>query len=209
MIETICIISDSNLVRAYLEGSLAEAACTISSLEDASRFETEDPGPGEIVVWEVSCARRCGAVLDRLKSRGVALDKVILLLRGETLAVELHRFVRDIGAILGPDTPVEVLKQVLHPVQAGACVLPRRLLGEILPAHPAVAAFPETVQHLTNQERVILQRLSVGNCNKTIASELNITDGTVRVHVRSILRKLGVRNRTEAALYAGQFGSVA
>jgi two-component system nitrate/nitrite response regulator NarL len=56
----------------------------------------------------------------------------------------------------------------------------------------------------TTREREILRRLHDGKPNKSIARELGLSQSTVKVHVRSVFRKLGVHNRTEAALAAGQ-----
>ena len=55
---------------------------------------------------------------------------------------------------------------------------------------------------LTPREFEILRHLAEGRSNKAIARELGITDGTVKLHVRSILRKLDVRSRVEAAVVA-------
>ena len=55
---------------------------------------------------------------------------------------------------------------------------------------------------LTPREMEILCHLAEGRSNKVIARELGITDGTVKLHVRSILRKLEVQSRVEAAVMA-------
>jgi two-component system nitrate/nitrite response regulator NarL len=55
---------------------------------------------------------------------------------------------------------------------------------------------------LTPREMEILCQLAEGRSNKAIARELGITDGTVKLHVRSILRKLEVQSRVEAAVMA-------
>ncbi len=59
---------------------------------------------------------------------------------------------------------------------------------------------------LTPRQRDVLTRLRDGKSNKQIAHELGLTEGTVKVHVTAILRHLGVRNRTQAALSANGFG---
>jgi DNA-binding NarL/FixJ family response regulator len=46
----------------------------------------------------------------------------------------------------------------------------------------------------------VLEHLRRGDSNKLIARELNIREGTVKVHVRQIMRKLGVANRTQVAI---------
>lgn len=55
---------------------------------------------------------------------------------------------------------------------------------------------------LTPRQREVLERLRDGKSNKQIAQELGLTEGTVKVHVTAILRQLGVRNRTQAAITA-------
>jgi two-component system nitrate/nitrite response regulator NarL len=55
---------------------------------------------------------------------------------------------------------------------------------------------------LTEQELRILERIAGGLPNKLIGRELNIAEGTVKVHVKHILRKLGLRSRVEAAVWA-------
>lgn len=57
-------------------------------------------------------------------------------------------------------------------------------------------------EQLTPRQRDVLTRLRDGKSNKQIAHELGLTEGTVKVHVTAILRHLGVRNRTQAALTA-------
>lgn len=61
---------------------------------------------------------------------------------------------------------------------------------------------PEAFDCLSLREREVLAALSRGAPNKLIARELDISDATVKVHVKSILRKTGAQNRTEAALWA-------
>jgi two-component system nitrate/nitrite response regulator NarL len=55
---------------------------------------------------------------------------------------------------------------------------------------------------LTLREREILSMLTRGGSNKVIARELGVTEGTVKVHMKGILKKLRLRSRTEAAVWA-------
>lgn len=59
---------------------------------------------------------------------------------------------------------------------------------------------------LTNRERQILWHISNGLSNKKVGIDLNITEGTVKVHVKSILKKLNINNRTQAAIYVHEKG---
>jgi two-component system nitrate/nitrite response regulator NarL len=67
---------------------------------------------------------------------------------------------------------------------------------------------PVAFSDLTPREREILCQLAEGRSNKGIARILGITDGTVKLHVKAILRKLAVHSRVEAAVNRGREGSV-
>ena len=58
---------------------------------------------------------------------------------------------------------------------------------------------------LTNRQKEVLDYVTKGYANKLIAYELGVSEGTIKLHVSSILRALKVTNRTEAAMRAGQF----
>jgi NarL family two-component system response regulator LiaR len=62
------------------------------------------------------------------------------------------------------------------------------------------------VDDLTPRERDVLQLIVQGQSNKEIADSLRVTEGTVKGHVSAILFKLGVADRTQAALYAVKHG---
>ena len=65
---------------------------------------------------------------------------------------------------------------------------------------------PTRFSELTPREMEILCHLSEGQSNKAIARNLNISDGTVKLHVKSVLRKLQVHSRVEAAVMAVEQG---
>lgn len=61
------------------------------------------------------------------------------------------------------------------------------------------------IDKLTRRQREVLPLLARGMSNKEIARALKIAEGTTKIHASSVLRVLGVRNRTEAAVVAGTF----
>jgi DNA-binding NarL/FixJ family response regulator len=69
-------------------------------------------------------------------------------------------------------------------------------------------AAPERPETLSEREVEVLRLLARGLANKEIARDLSIAEKTVKTHVSSILGKLGVQSRTQAALYAGRIGLV-
>ncbi|MCM3152278.1 MULTISPECIES: response regulator [Priestia] len=62
------------------------------------------------------------------------------------------------------------------------------------------------IEHLTKREKDVLKEIAKGKSNKEIGASLHITEKTVKTHVSNILSKLGVQDRTQAALYAVQHG---
>jgi DNA-binding NarL/FixJ family response regulator len=112
---------------------------------------------------------------------------------------------------LGSSLPV--LRHALGLVQSGGIYLPESALrarpGAPLAARPRLGstegvAAPQRA--LTARQRQIAELLAVGKSNKEIARALSIEEGTVKIHVKAILRALGVRNRTEAVLVAARAG---
>jgi two-component system, NarL family, nitrate/nitrite response regulator NarL len=84
----------------------------------------------------------------------------------------------------------------------GQRVVPSRFIEEILryPA-PIISQDVVAISHgLSDREQVVAACLGRGMSNKMIARELGLSEPTIKVHVKAILRKMNVRNRTEAAL---------
>jgi NarL family two-component system response regulator LiaR len=106
---------------------------------------------------------------------------------------------------VGPDDLVRAIRTVhagealLHPAVAA------RLMEEV--AGPR-ARGAEDGAGLTARERDVLTQIACGLSNKRIARELGISEATVKVHVSNVLRKLGVTDRTQAALHAVREGLV-
>ena len=65
---------------------------------------------------------------------------------------------------------------------------------------------PSLLGTLTERERSVLELIAAGASNKAIAAQLHLTEGTVKGYVSAILAKLGVADRTQAALYAVRHG---
>ena len=94
----------------------------------------------------------------------------------------------------------------LRLIAIGEKVMPSNL-AEFLPTHPNLGLSPGTSQSmkqagLSSREIEILACLVNGHPNKIISRQLEISEATVKVHVKAILRKVGVQNRTQAAIWA-------
>lgn len=99
----------------------------------------------------------------------------------------------------------EALILALKSVATGATWWDSRSTQEIraacATADPSAVTSASTT-NLTQREQEILALVATGQNNQEIAEQLNITTGTVRVHVHAVLQKLDVRDRTQAAIFA-------
>jgi DNA-binding NarL/FixJ family response regulator len=177
------------------------------------------------VVGEAADGSGAIAAAVRLRPDVVLLDLVMPRMDG----VEATRRLRD----LVPDVRVLVLTSfaaedhVVDAVRAGAAGY---LLKDVEPAdiaaairavhrgdaylHPEAAAHVIAIVHndghaqalaeLTPRERDVLMLIGKGRSNREIARDLTVAEKTVKTHVSSILRKLNVRDRTQAALIAAR-----
>lgn len=82
----------------------------------------------------------------------------------------------------------------------------------VFPSEALISGMNRRVQSaemgLTPREEEILRHIAQGQSNKNIARDLDVTEGTVKVHIKAILKKLDMSNRTQAAIYAYEKGLV-
>ncbi len=104
-----------------------------------------------------------------------------------------------------PDQLIESLQEI---VSGKTVVAPHMtgVLAKVVKGEEPKFASDARFSELTAREMEILCHLAEGSSNKVIARELGITDGTVKLHVRSILRKMQVQSRVEAAVRAVEEG---
>lgn len=107
------------------------------------------------------------------------------------------------------NTPLEILVKSLRQVADGQRLLPQPCSEKAVPLERETIAENELTV-LTDRERQIISLVSEGLSNKEIGRRLNIADGTIKVHLHHIFRKLEISNRTLlAALVISNSGSVA
>jgi two-component system, NarL family, nitrate/nitrite response regulator NarL len=112
--------------------------------------------------------------------------------------------------ITGPDALIKSLNVVMR----GNVVMPMHAVAHLgdgtqalrLSAQPAGAEMPPGARALSNREVEILTCLADGQSNKLIARRFGIAEATVKIHVKGILRKINVQNRTQAAVWVLKHG---
>lgn len=114
---------------------------------------------------------------------------------------------RGADGYLLKDMEPEALLKALHQAAAGQTVLSESLTPILVARLREDRAAPaRDINQLTRRERDILQLISAGMTNKAIARKLDISESTVKVHVKYLLKKMNLKSRLEAAVWALQHG---
>ncbi len=127
-------------------------------------------------------------------------------------AAEEHDHIQNLlanGALgfIGKASPSEVILSALNLVLAGGVYVPPSMLAHGVEGENNMVELENgTRETLTRRQIDVLRELAKGLNNKQIAKNLNVTEGTVKIHLASIFRILNVSSRTEALLFAQKMG---
>lgn len=203
----ILIVDDHQLAREGLKAVLAgpdiEIVDMASSGEEAvEQVRRHQP---EIVLMDI----RLGAGIDGLEA---TRQIVALGLGTRVLMLTLHdmpAYVREAlaagaaGYIL-KDAAIAELKAAIAQVRAGQSAVSLDLVNAALRGAPLPGREADLSRMLTGRERDVVALVTEGLTNKEIGRRLEISPATVKVHVERIIGKLGVADRTQAAVLITQ-----
>jgi DNA-binding NarL/FixJ family response regulator len=138
------------------------------------------------------------AVLGELQARQVQ-SRVLVLTSVTDNALAAAAVRAGAAGVLYKDVDPDALVRAIRAVHDGHLVLAPESAGTLL--RPASAP-ARGLDALTSREREVLAELAQGRSNREIARALRVSEKTVKAHVSSVLAKLGVQDRTQAALFA-------
>ena len=207
----VLIIDDHALFRVGLQGLLEQrgievADAVASGIEGLQRVAELRP---DIVLLDLRMPDMGGlAVLEKLRENEPGIPVVMLTTSNEE--TDLIKSLRS-GAqgYLLKDMEPDELVSALRDIENGKNVVAQDLtdaLARMVQGDTNVADDDGPFSELTPREMEILCLLAEGQSNKLIARNLGISDGTVKLHVKAILRKLGIHSRVEAAVIAVEQG---
>ena len=185
------LISGSDFRIVAEAGTLAEAVSTWDAAD----------GPGAVLLDPAGTADAARTVCEvRAAFPGARVVLLTTELDAQSLAAVLEA---GADAYLLKDISPEALVQSLNLVMLGEKVFPSHL-STLLMNHRmhADGRTPRFQRGLSGREVEILRHLLDGDSNKMIANHLGITEATVKVHLKSLIRKIGASNRTQAAIWA-------
>jgi two-component system nitrate/nitrite response regulator NarL len=209
----VVLIDDHTLFRVGLEGLLEsrgiEIVASVDSGEDCVQLVNEKQP--DVVLLDMRMPNFSGlSVLKTLREHDLKMP--IVMLTTSTEESDLLESLRA-GAqgYLLKDMEPDALVIALRDIVAGKTVVAPDLAPVLARAVQGKSEEPEApssgpFDDLTPRETEILGLLAEGQSNKAIARNLGISDGTVKLHVKAILRKLSVHSRVEAAVMAVERG---
>ncbi|MHB8255231.1 MAG: response regulator [Acidiferrobacter sp.] len=207
----VLLIDDHALFRGGLEHLLvrrgiAVVATTSDGEAAAALIEETDP---DIVLLDIRMPKVGGIdTLRGLRAGGVTIPIVMLTTSSEEadLVASLHHGAQ--GYLL-KDMEPDGLVAALAQIEAGQMVVAPEfapVLARFIQSGPQALSTSHAFGELTPRELEILGHLGDGQSNKVIARDLGISEGTVKLHVKAILRKLKLSSRVQAAVRSVEEG---
>lgn len=199
----VAIVEDNKVIRESLE-EFAQAdaecscVCACATAEEALR-QLPKLQP-DIVLMDIHLPNMSG--IDCTAQLKQALPKVQIIM--VTVYEDTERIFKALragacGYLLKRCSPEELMFAIRE-VRQGGAPMSREIARKVISSFQEPLTVAAEVEGLSPREREILELLAEGHPNKTIASRLGLTDGTVRWHLRHVYEKLHVRSRTEAVL---------
>lgn len=131
---------------------------------------------------------------------------LVLLSEDDGAALRLSSLSLAGWGVVPPDAPPEEISAAIAAVANGLVVLLRAFSKHLLESHPSFEGLEDAPEPLTARESEVLDLLSRGLANKSIARELSVSEHTVKFHVSSIYSKLQVQTRAEAVSCGARLG---
>jgi len=204
----IAIVGKNEIVREGLRRILVErdfsVVAAVSSCAALRAASTEPHEANMIIVDSASNAE--GQATCRQLREAFPTARIVLL--GEDFSVQTTSEAMSVGVdgYLAKEISCEPLARSLELIASGEKVMPSQMVAAMMETEWRQNAddWMSTANdvHLSEREIEVLRCLTRGGANKTISRELAITEATVKVHIKAIMRKLSVMNRTQAAIWA-------
>ena len=215
----VLIVDDQALVRTGFR-MIVEAEDDMTVVGEAGDGEEAlrlvESARADVVLMDIRMPKLDGVEATRrtVAERDGDVPRVVILTTFDLDEYVVEALRAGASAFLLKDAPPEELVAAIRTVDAGdAVVAPRvtrRLLDRFAAALPAATppGEPPAFASLTDREREVLMLIARGLSNAEIATELYVSETTVKTHVGHVLTKLGLRDRVQAVVLAYETGLV-
>ena len=201
----IMIADDHSMIREglknllELDGDIQVIAEAVDGEDCLEKLQLVKP---DVLLLDINMPKKNGLeVLKSLKSRRSKLKVLVLTVHNET---EYLMKAGDIGVngYVLKDSESAELKKAIFTVADGETYIQPSLIPALNAKMIETNKDAEKIKSLTKRELDVLKLLAVGMFNKEVGKRLEISERTVKNHVSNIFKKLGVTDRTQAAVFA-------
>lgn len=202
MADTICValLGSNSLVREGLRLTLKSPLFTITQLVECPDMLSYGMAEDMVIIIHQNKDDEDWSYISGVRSL-VPSAKIVILSDFASPQTVIAAFSAGIDSYLTNTLLPATLIGLLQLVAIGHKVMPPHVMDALMHRDNTPYTMPVVdAPDLSSREREILDHLAAGAPNKVIARQLSITEATVKVHVKAILRKLNVSNRTQAAV---------
>lgn len=201
------LVDDQSLIRRGLRALLElEPDLEIVGEADTGQAAVEQARAlkPDVVLMDVRMPVMDGVTATPLIVQEFPQTKVLVLTTFDQDDYVAQALQRGASGYLLKDTPSEELAAAIRLVHRGYSQFGPGILQKALTkvAAPAAPELPPGFAELTPREKEVLRLIAQGASNREIAQQLYISEGTVKNHVTSVLGRLNLRDRTQAAIFA-------
>ncbi len=207
----VIMIDDHALFRVGLQGLLEqrniEVIAAIADGDEGIRLAQEEKP--DVILLDLRMPDNSGLdILSKIRENNIDIPVTILTTSNEEQDLR-EALKRGAQGYLLKDMEPDELVGALRDIVKGKNVVAQNMtdvLTRMAQGKPTESKTDSAFADLTPRETEILSLLAEGQSNKVIARNLGISDGTVKLHVKAILRKLKIHSRVEAAVIAVEKG---
>lgn len=182
---------------------LATCGTAAEAMQEVRRHQPD------LLVIDINLPDRNGLeLINELKNSSLEVKVVVLTATmDEEQTIDALRF--GVKGVVLKDMPSHLLVQCLQKVAAGGLWMEKESIGQAFEKMlHREAGMRRLATILTPRETEVMRCVATGSSNQQIAEKLIVSEGTVKIHVHNIYRKLGINNRVDLTLYAQKRGLV-
>lgn len=212
----VLIADDKELIRQSLKivlGTDSEIEITDSVGDGTDVLKSLEKNVPDVILMDVRMPKMDGTVCTKEVKKKYPDVKIIILTTFDDDDFIYSALKYGASGYILKGISMEGLKQAIMTVHRGGSMINPdiatkvvRLFSQMAQSDFAIEVDEKGSDELTKSEKIIIQRVGQGLSNKEIAGKLYLSEGTVRNNISRILSKLGLRDRTQLAIWAVQTG---
>lgn len=212
----VLIADDQELIRQSLKivlGADSEIEITDSVGDGTDVLKSLEKNVPDVILMDVRMPKMDGTVCTKEVKKKYPDVKIIILTAFDDDDFIYSALKYGASGYILKGISMEGLKQAIMTVHRGGSMIDPdiatkvvRLFSQMAQSDFAIEVDEKGSDELTKSEKIIIQRVGQGLSNKEIAGKLYLSEGTVRNNISRILSKLGLRDRTQLAIWAVQTG---